>query len=114
MCGGGGLRRNSKNRGVCCESSVSSGRFLERLEHTAAFSGFLSKQNSKPKKQDCMQTYIFLTIDNSVHQLAYRPAYFYCMQINTMVIIMNKLRYRCRYDRLKYGLFIDSSLTAPR
>ena len=28
-----------------------------------------------------------------------------------MVIIMNKIHYIYKYDKLKYGLFIDSSLT---
>ena len=38
------------------------------------FFRFLIKQKSKPKKQDFMQTYIFIEIDNSVRQLAYSPA----------------------------------------
>ena len=44
-----------------------------------------------------MQTYVFLTIDNSVHQLAYITEYFYSMMINTMVTIMNKLHYIYKY-----------------
>ena len=34
-----------------------------------------------------MQTYILISIDNSVRQLAYIPAYFYLMKITTMVYI---------------------------
>ena len=36
------------------------------------------------------------------------------MKINTMEIIMNKHHYICIYDRLKYGLFIDSSISDTR
>ena len=57
---------NSKNWGVHGEFRISLGGFLESLKHLVAFSGFLSKQNSKPQKQDCMQTYILLTIYNYV------------------------------------------------
>ena len=59
-----------------------------------------------------MRTYILLTIDNSVSQLSYKPTYFYFMKVDTMVIIINKLNYIYKYDKLKYGLFFDSSLTA--
>ena len=59
-----------------------------------------------------MQTYILLTVENSVHQLSYIPAYFYYIKNNTMLILMNELHYISYYERLKYGIFIDSSLTA--
>ena len=61
---------------------------------------------------DCMQTYIFLIIDNSVCQLAQIPAYFYFLWIDTMVIIMNNLHYIYEYEKLKYGIFIASLLSA--
>ena len=53
-------------------------------------------------------------IDNSVCQLSEIPAYFYFMNINTMVIIMNNIQCSYKYYKLKYGLFIDSLLTATR
>ena len=59
-----------------------------------------------------MQTYLFLTNDNAGRQLVWRPAKFYFMTINTMLIAMNKLHYIWKYDRLKYGILVDSSLTA--
>ena len=34
--------------------------------------------------------------------------------MNTKVIITNKIHYIYKYDKLKYGLFVDSSLTATR
>ena len=52
-----------------------------------------------------MLTNILLLVDNSVFWLAY------IMMIHTMVIIMNNINYIYRYDKLNYGLFIDSSLT---
>ena len=61
-----------------------------------------------------MKTYILLIIDNSVHQLAYSPAYFDFMKINVMVIITNEIHYIYKYENLKYDLCIDSSLTATR
>ena len=84
----------------------------ERLDRWVAFLCVLSKQNSKSKKQDCIQTYLLLTIDNSVCQLAQSPTYFYSMMIHTMIIMMNKIHYIYKNDKLKYGLFIDSLLTA--
>ena len=75
------------------------------------FWGFQSKQNSKPKKQDCMQTYILLMIDNSVIQINSIPAYFQLTNIISKVIIMNKIHYIYKYYKLKYGIFIDSLLT---
>ena len=45
-------------------------RRAERLKRLFDFLCGLSKQNSKPQKQDCMQTYFLLTIDNSVRQLS--------------------------------------------
>ena len=48
-------------------AAYSWGRRFKRL---VVFSSFLIKQNSKTKKQDCMQTYNFLTFDNSVRQLS--------------------------------------------
>ena len=32
------------------------------------------------------------------------------MKIDTVVIIMNKINYIYKYDKLKYGIFIDSVL----
>ena len=90
------------------------GGFSERLKCLVDFSVFWSKQNTKPQKQDRMQTYILLTIDNSVRKLSLIHIYFYLIKIDTMVIIMNKLHYICKYEWLKYELFIDSSLTATR
>ena len=68
---GGRLITSNKNRGVNVDLIVLQlGGFSDRLERLDAFSGFFSKKNSKPQKQDCTQTYIFLTIGNSVFQLA--------------------------------------------
>ena len=36
------------------------------------------------------------------------------MKINNVVIIMNNIKYIYTYDKLKYGQFIDSLLTATR
>ena len=79
---------------------------------SVAFLCILSKQNSKSKKQDCMQTYFLLTIDIFVCQLAYIPAYFYFAVIHNMVLIINNNHYIYKCNKLKYGLCIDSLLTA--
>ena len=42
------------------------GGLSEHLERLVAFLCVLRKQISKHKKQDCVQTYFLLTIDNSV------------------------------------------------
>ena len=85
---------------------------VKGIQRLVAFLCILSKQNSKPKKQDCMQTYFLLTIGIFVWQLAYIPAYFYFAVIRNMILIMNKIHYIYKYNKLKYGLFIDSLLTA--
>ena len=55
---------------VSVGGGVSLGVFYEGIKHLVDFLGFFSKQNSKPKKQDCMQTYVSLSIEISVRQLA--------------------------------------------
>ena len=72
------------------------------------------KTKQKLKKQDCIQTYFLLLIENSVRQSAQSPAYFYFMMIHTMVTIMNKIYYIyiTIYEKLKYDIFLDILLTA--
>ena len=70
LCVGGRLKRSSKNRSVHGESIVFPGALSEFLECMVDFSGFFVKQNPKTKNQDCMQTYLFLAIDDSNRQLA--------------------------------------------
>ena len=36
------------------------------------------------------------------------------MMIRTIIIITNKIHYIYKYDKMKYGLFVDSLLTATR
>ena len=87
-------------------------RQAEHLKRLVAFLCVLSKQNSEHKKQDCIQTYFLLKLDNSVRQLALSPAYIYFIMIHNMVIIMNNINYIYKYEKLKYGVFIFSLLTA--
>ena len=42
----------------------------QRFECLVDFLSFFIKQNSKTKKQDCMQTYLFLATSNSDRQLS--------------------------------------------
>ena len=73
----GGLESYCFRMCIVGGDGVYPGWFLERLEHMVAFWGFFSKQNSKIKKWDCMQTYILFSIENSVCRVDCIPAYFY-------------------------------------
>ena len=47
------------------------------------FFEFLIKKIQKQKKQDCMQTYLFLAIDNLNRQSSWGPTYLYVYTSNT-------------------------------
>ena len=53
-------------------------------------------------------------IENPACELASIPAYYNSIIIDTMVIIMYNIHYINIYYKLKFGLFLDSSLTATR
>ena len=61
-----------------------------------------------------MQSYILLTIDNSVFQISLEACIIYFMMVHCMVIIMNNIHYMYKYDKLKYVIFLDSLLAAMR
>ena len=108
----GRMRRISKNWAVHGELSVSLGGFKDRIEHLVYILFFFAKKTQNPNNRTACTTYILLTIDNYVCQKSYIHTYFQFMNINSMVIIMNNLHYIYEYEKLKYGLFIGSLITA--